>query len=64
VATAPAAPASTVVDPTLLAELAAMTPEERLRWNDRVATTILELRHGFDAAAPDDLARAAGRERD
>ena len=52
-----------VADATLLAELAAMTPEERLRWNDRMATTILELRHGFAAAEPDHAARPAGGER-
>jgi hypothetical protein len=40
-----------------------MTPEERLRWNDRTATTILELRHGFAAAEPDHAARPAGGER-
>jgi hypothetical protein len=51
-------------DPTLLDELSALTPEERLRWNDRVATTILELRHGFAAAAPHHPARPAGGERD
>jgi hypothetical protein len=52
-----------VADATLLAELAAMTPEERLRWNDRTATTIQELRHGFAAAEPDHAARKAGGER-
>jgi hypothetical protein len=57
----PSSPA--VADATLLAELAAMTPEERLRWNDRMATTILELRHGFAAAEPDHAARPAGGER-
>lgn len=52
-----------VADVTLLTELATMTPEERLRWNDRMATTIQELRHGFAAAAPDHAARPAGGER-
>jgi len=52
-----------VADATLLAELAALTPEERLRWNDRLATTILELRHGFAAAEPDHAARPAGGQR-
>ncbi len=65
-----AAPASaprshaTVADETLLDELAALTPEERLRWNDRMATTVLELRHGFAAAEPYHAARPAGSERD
>jgi hypothetical protein len=49
---APATPAedtrdrATVADETLLDALSAMTPEERLRWNDRMGTTVLELRHG------------------
>jgi hypothetical protein len=56
--------AGSVVDETLLEELARMTPEERLRQNDRMATTILELRHGFAAAGkPDDAPRPPGRER-
>jgi hypothetical protein len=53
-----------VADETLLDTLAALTPEERLRWNDRMATTIQELRHGFAAAEPDHAARAARGERD
>ena len=53
-----------VADETLLDVLAALTPEERLRWNDRMATTVLELRHGFAAAEPDHAARPAGGERD
>ena len=53
-----------VADETLLDALAALTPEERLRWNDRMATTVLELRHGFAAAEPDHVARPAGGERD
>ena len=56
--------ASSVTDETLLDALAALTPEERLRWNDRMATTIQELRHGFAAAQPDDAAREARGERD
>jgi hypothetical protein len=65
-----AAPASnprshaTVADQTLLDALAELTPEERLRWNDRMATTILELRNGFAAGEPDHAARPAGGERD
>jgi hypothetical protein len=52
------------VDTTLIDALAPLTPEERLRWNDRVATAVMELRHGFAAAEHDDVARAAGGERD
>ena len=53
-----------VADETLLDALAVLTPEARLRWNDRMATTVLELRHGFAAAEPDHPARPAGGERD
>jgi len=52
-----------IADPTLLDALAALTPEERLRWNDRMACTVLELRHAF-ATQPDHAPRPAGRERD
>jgi hypothetical protein len=57
-------PRSSVVDETLLDVLLAMSPEERLRLNDRMASTIQELRHGFAAAEPDHAARQAGSERD
>jgi hypothetical protein len=57
-------PPAGVADETLLDLLAALTPEERLRWNDRAAATIGELRHGFAAAEPHDAARAARGERD
>jgi hypothetical protein len=52
-----------MVDQTLLDLLAELTPEERLRWNDRMATTVLELRHGFAAAEPDHATGPAGGER-
>ncbi len=48
------------VDPTLVDAMLALTPEERLRQNDRMLRTIQELRDGFAAARPDDVARAAG----
>lgn len=51
------------VDVTLLDELAALTPEERLRLNDRMIATVLELRNGFAAAGAADAARPAGGER-
>jgi hypothetical protein len=57
-------PRSGVVDETLLDMLLTMSPEERLRLNDRMASTIQELRHGFAAAEPDHAARPAGSERD
>ena len=53
-----------VVDETLLDTLLAMSPEERLRLNDRTVLTILELRHGFAAAKPDHPAGPVGGERD
>jgi hypothetical protein len=46
-----------VVDETLLDSLLALSPEERLRLNDRMALTIQELRHGFAAAEVDQLHR-------
>jgi hypothetical protein len=52
-----------VVDETLLDTLLALTPEERLRLNDRMVVTIQELRDGFAAAEPDHAAGPAGRQR-
>lgn len=59
-----AVPPAGVTDETLLDLLAGLTPEERLRWNDRVAATIRELRHGFAAAEPHHAAGAARGQRD
>jgi hypothetical protein len=53
-----------VCDETLIDMLLALSPEERLRLNDRMARTIEELRHGFAAAEPDHAARPPGGERD
>jgi hypothetical protein len=58
-----AAPRPSVADETLLDALAELTPEERLRWNDRMATTVEELRHGFAAAEPDHAAGTPRGER-
>jgi hypothetical protein len=52
------------VDETLLDALARLSPEERLRLNDRMVLTIQELRHGFAEAEPHHAAGSAGRERD
>ena len=60
----PAADPARVTDPTLLDELSALTPEERLRWNDRMAATVLELRDAFAAVEPDHAARPTCGERD
>jgi hypothetical protein len=59
----PQAEQGTFTDATLLDLLASMTPEERLRWNDRLAATVLELRHGFAAAEPHHAPRPPGGER-
>ncbi|MFO0582409.1 MAG: hypothetical protein U0229_09070 [Anaeromyxobacter sp.] len=54
-----------VFDQTLFDELARMTPEERLRHNDRMVATLRELRDAFAAAGkPDHAARSSGGERD
>jgi len=52
-----------VADVTLIDAMLALTPEERLRQNDRLVRTIQELRDGFAAAEPHDAARQAGRQR-
>lgn len=50
------------VDLTLIDAMLALSPEERLRQNDRVLRMIQELRDGF-ADQPDDPAGAPGGER-
>ena len=59
----PQAEQGAFTDATLLDLLASMTPEERLRWNDRLAATVLELRHGFAAAEPRHAPGPPGGER-
>jgi hypothetical protein len=58
------ATAGVTVDVTLIDSTLALSPEERLRQNDRMIRTIEELRHGFAAARAHDAARQAGVERD
>jgi hypothetical protein len=58
------AAATITVDVTLIDSMLALSPEERLRQNDRMIRTIEELRHGFAAARAHDAARQAGGERD
>jgi hypothetical protein len=58
------AAADVTVDVTLIDSMLALSPEERLRQNDRMIRTIEELRHGFAAARAHDAARQAGGERD
>lgn len=50
-----------LVDVTLVDSMLALTPEQRLRQNDRLLRTIKELRDGFAARRPDDSAVEAGR---
>jgi hypothetical protein len=56
--------AGVTVDVALIDSMLALSPEERLRQNDRMIRTIEELRHGFAAARAHDAARQAGVERD
>ena len=51
------------VDATLVDTLLALSPEERLRLNDRMLRTIEELRHGFAAAKSHDAPGTPGGER-
>lgn len=51
------------VDVTLIDAMLALTPEERLRQNDRMVRTIQELRNGFAAARPHDPAGPARGQR-
>lgn len=52
------------VDLTLVDEMLARTPQERIRANDRMVRSIEELRHGFQSARARDAARPPGRKRD
>ncbi len=42
------------VDESLIDAMLALSPEERLRQNDRMIRTILQLRQGLTKKAPDD----------
>jgi hypothetical protein len=50
----PDAPDSSVVDETLIDAMLALSPEERLRHNDRMVRTILLLRQGLRAKSEGD----------
>lgn len=50
-----------LVDVTLIDAMLALTPEDRLRQNDRMIGTIQELRDAFAARRADDPAGEAGR---
>lgn len=49
-----------LVDGTLIDAMLELSPEERLRQNDRMIRTIQEVRDGFAAKRPDDVAGEAG----
>jgi hypothetical protein len=49
-----------LIDVTLIDAMLALTPEQRLRQNDRMLRTIQELRDGFAARRPVDPAGKAG----
>ena len=54
---------SGALDVSLIDAMLAVTPEQRLRQNDRMLTTIQELNDGFAARRADDAALPTGRER-
>jgi len=56
-------PPSGGIDTTLIDAMLALSPEERLRQNDRTLRTIQELRDGLAAAEPHHPAGPAGGER-
>ena len=63
-ALAAAPPGAVAGDVTLIDAMLALSPEQRLRQNDRMVRAIEELRHGFAAVRAHDAARKAGGERD
>ena len=52
-----------VVDTSLVDAMLRLTPEERLRQNDRMLRTIKDLRDAFAARRPDDASFEAGDQR-
>jgi hypothetical protein len=52
-----------VVDTSLVDAMLRLTPEERLRQNDRMLKTIKDLRDAFAARRTDDAPREAGDQR-
>lgn len=49
------------VDPSLVAEMLHLSPEERLRLNDRTIASVQELRRAFAAKRSDDAAVSTRR---
>ena len=54
---------SEALDVSLIDAMLALTPEQRLRQNDRMLKTIQELSDGFAARRADDSSLPTGRER-
>ena len=54
---------SGALDVSLIDAMLALTPEQRLRQNDRMLRTIQELNDGFAVRRADDPALPTGRER-
>lgn len=54
---------SGALDVSLIDAMLALTPEQRLRQNDRMLRTIQELNDGFAARRADDPGLPTGRER-
>ena len=52
-----------VVDTSLVDAMLRLTPEERLRQNDRMLRTIKDLRDAFAARRPDDASLEASDQR-
>ena len=53
----------TSIDLSLIDALLALTPEQRLRQNDRMLKTIQDLRDGFAALRADDTSLETGGQR-
>ena len=52
-----------VVDTSLIDAMLRLTPDERLRQNDRMLRTIKDLRDAFAARRPDHASRETGDQR-
>jgi hypothetical protein len=55
--------AAVVVDTSLVDAMLRLTPEERLRQNDRMLRTVKDLRDAFATRRADDASREAGNQR-
>jgi hypothetical protein len=55
--------AAVVVETSLVDAMLRLTPEERLRQNDRMLRTVKDLRDAFATRRADDASREAGNQR-